>query len=158
LIVTAANATADLKERLKAVCREEGAPFGLIVERLDTSPAAGGGGFGRGFGRRGGGFGGFGPPAADRSDLPNAIAFRKLFPDGHEEVVRGGRFVGVTSRALRNVAAAGADRNAASRRLGGMGTSAVTVVAPSVIVTQLDVRPEEGTAEKPPLLARPALE
>jgi len=159
LLITAANGSADLKERLKALCRDENLPYGLLVERLDNSGGGrGGGGFRRGFGgRRGRGFGG--PPAdsADRSDLPDALCFRKIYLDGHEEVVRGGRIAGVTARTLRTVAAAGTDRNAETRRLSGFGLAAVTIVAPSVLVPALDVRPAEGGAEKAPLIPRPSL-
>jgi hypothetical protein len=59
------------------------------------------------------------------------------------------------TRALRSVAAAGTDRNVLTRRLAGFGPSAVTLVAPSVIVSGLEVRAAEEGGEKPPLLPRP---
>lgn len=147
--------SADLKERLKAACREEGLPYGLIVERFEPGGPRGGArvGFGRGpFGRGRG----MGESAPDRTDLPDPIGFRKVYADGHEEVVRGGRIAGVTARALRNISAAGADRNVLTRRLAGPGPAAVTLVAPSILVTGLDVRPAEGSSEKPPLISRPS--
>jgi hypothetical protein len=152
LIVTASATDANLKQKLEALCKDEGLPYGLIVERFGAAP--GGGGPRRGFGGRGRGFGG---SPADASDLPDPIAFRKLYLDGHEEVVRGGRIAGVTAHALRSIVAAGADRNMTTRRLGGLGAACVTVVAPSAIVTQLDVRPVEEGGEKAPLIARPSL-
>jgi predicted Zn-dependent protease len=152
LIVTASASSPDLKQKLEGLCKDEGLPYGLIVERFDASP--GGGGFRRGFGGRGRGFGG---APADASDLPDAIAIRKLYPDGHEEAVRGGHIAGVTAHALRSIVAVGADRNVTTRHLTGLGPACVTVVAPSVIVTQLDVRPTEGGGEKPPLIPRPSL-
>jgi TldD protein len=152
LIVTAAGGVADPKERLKTLCKDEGLPYGLVVERFE----AGGGGRGGGrFGRGGFGRGRGGGDPADRSDLPDALAFVKVSADGHEETVRGGRLAGVTARALRSVVAAGSDRNVLTRRLAGFGPAAVTIVAPSVLVTGLDVRPAEGGGEKPPLLPRP---
>ena len=158
LIVTARDGAADLKERLIALCKEERLPYGLIVERL--SGAVGGGGrFGRGRGGPGGRRGrGFAGAPEDRSDLPDAISFRKVYADGREEIVRGGRFAAVTSRALRAVAAAGTDRNAVTRRLAGAGPAAVTVVAPSVLMRDVEVRADErdGT-ERPPLIPQPPL-
>ena len=153
LIVTAAASSADLKQQLQTLCRDEGLPYGLIVESFGAP--AGGGGFRRGFGGRGRGFGG--PPPAAASDLPDPIAFRKLYLDGHEEAVRGGHLAGVTAHALRSIVAAGADRNVTTRRLTGLGPACVTVVAPSVIVTQFDVRPAEEGGGKPPLIPRPSL-
>jgi hypothetical protein len=153
LLVSTAEPIADLKERLRALCREEGVPYGLVIERFDLS----GGGLRRapgGPGGRGRGFGG--PPAAERSELPDALAFRKLYVDGREEIVRGGRVMGVTARTLRSIAAAGTDRNAATRRLAG-GPAAVTIVAPSIIVTGLDVRPTPSVGERAPLIPRPTL-
>ena len=75
--------------------------------------------------------------------------------DGQEELVRGGQFTAVTPRALRSVAAAGTDHNVLTRRLAGFGPSAITLVAPSVIVSGLEVRGAEEGGEKPPLLPRP---
>jgi predicted Zn-dependent protease len=152
LLVTIEEGVADLKERLKALCRDEGLAYGLLVERFEAGGAGPrGGGFGRGrFGRGGGDVG-------ERSDLPEPLGFRKVYVDGKEEVLRGGRFRGVTVRTLRSVAAAGADRNVATRRLSGGGPDAVTLVAPSVLVTGLDVLPNEGGAQKPPLLPRPTV-
>jgi TldD protein len=152
LLVTAESGAADLKERLKALCREEGLPYGLLVERFEAVGAGPrGGGFGRGrFGR--------GPGGADpgeRSDLPDSIGLRKVHVDGKEEVLRGGRFRGVTVRTLRSVVAAGTDRNAMTRRLAGAGPDAVTLVVPSVLVAGLDVLPTEGGAEKPRFIPRP---
>jgi predicted Zn-dependent protease len=163
VIVTAAagvdrsTGRSDMIERLKALCREENLPYGLVVERFET----GGGGGARFGGRFGGGRGRGGPRGGggqqmEPSELPDTLAFRKVYVDGREEVVRGGRLVGVVSRTLRNIAAAGSDRNVVTRRLGGSGTSAVTIVAPSVLVNGLDVRPAEVSPEKPPLIPRPS--
>jgi TldD protein len=157
LLVTATNGAADLKERLKALCRDENLPYGLLVERFEAFGRGGGPGFGRGFGRRGRGFGGAAQDPGDRSDLPDALGFRKIYADGHEEVVRGGRIVGVTARTLRSIAAAGTDRNATTRRLAGFGLSAVTIVAPSLLVPALDVRAPEGGGEQAPLIPRPVI-
>src|SRR5262249_28818056 len=128
LLITAANGSADLKERLKALCREENMPYGLLVERFEAAGGGGGPGCRRGFGRRGRGFGGPAQDPADRSDLPDALGFRKIYADGREEVVRGGRIAGVTARTLRSIAAGGTDRNATTRRLTGFGLAAVTIV------------------------------
>jgi hypothetical protein len=155
LIVTARDGAADLKERLLALCREERLPYGLIAERLGTAAGGGGPRFARGQGRRGRGFA---APPEERSDLPDAIAFRKVYADGREEVIRGGRFAGLTARALRGIAAAGSDRNTLTRRLGGPGPAAVTVVAPSILLRDVEVRVMVGgSGEGPPLLTRPPL-
>lgn len=154
VIVTAAETSADLKERLKALCRQEGLEYGLIVERFEAGGGGGAPRFTGGFGR--GGFRGRGgSPPPEPSELPDALAFRKLYLDGREEVVRGGRLVGATTRTLRTIAAASSEVHVVTRRLGGIGTAAVTLCVPSVLVEALDVRPAETTPEKPPLLPRP---
>jgi predicted Zn-dependent protease len=158
LLITVENGEADLKARLLTLCKEEGLPYALIVERFEAGgPRGPAGGGRRGFRRGGGsgrGFGGQDP--ADRTELPDPLAFRKVYADGREEVIRGGRIVAVTARTLRDIDAAGTDRNVFTRRLAGFGPSAVTIVAPSVLITDLDVRPTEDNSEKPPLIPPPA--
>jgi len=78
----------------------------------------------------------------------------RIYVSGHSS---GGHLAGVTAHTLRSIVAAGADRNVTTRRLSGMGAACVSVVAPSVIVTQLDLRPTEGGGEKAPLIPRPKL-
>jgi predicted Zn-dependent protease len=158
LIVTVADGHADMVERLKALCKEENLPYGLVVDRFEADGRGGGPRFG---GRFGGGRGRGGPRGqaaqpTESSELPDTLMFRKVYTDGREEIVRGGRLVGAVTRTLRNIAAAGSDRNVVTRRLAG-SASAVTIVAPSVLVTGLDVRPDEPTPEKPPLIPPPAM-
>ena len=72
----------------------------------------------------------------------------RLYPDGHEELVRGVRLRGVNARSLKDILAAGNDTNTLNylendvpfALLGaGGGTAEVAVVAPSLLIDDLEL-------------------
>ena len=73
-----------------------------------------------------------------------------MFPDGHEELVRGMRFRGFNVRSLKDILAAGddsaafefMDNDAPFALVGGAGFTAETcVVAPSILIDDLELHP-----------------
>jgi hypothetical protein len=90
----------------------------------------------------------------------------KVFPDGHEELVRGMRLHGVNVRSFKDILTAGNDNiafefmnNAAPYAMIGAGgfTAETCVVAPSIIVDDVELQPNEDEQPKLPLVTAPSL-
>lgn len=113
----------------------------------------------------------YGGGAGSGDRLP--LLVYKVYPaDGHEEMVRGARITGLNSRLLRNVTAIGNDpfvynymqtqvAGFAGTALGAFGSAQnglpASVVAPSLLFEELDVRGARGEPRRPPLLPAPAM-
>ncbi len=150
----------DLRKQLIDVCKERGKPYGIVVRKLDypstmsvqefqalaTGSMQGGGG--------------------SRPLSPPVLAYR-VYPDGHEELVRGLRFRGFSSRLLRDIAAASDDayvfnyvNNGAPFALIGAGgyVAPSTVVAPAVLFDELELERPADELSKPPVVPPPPIE
>jgi predicted Zn-dependent protease len=163
---TETEAPADLKKKFLEECKEEKLNYCLEVREMDNPAlsllhqddfsellASFGGGAGSG----------------DR--LP--LMVYKVYPDdGHEEIVRGARILGLNSRALRNIAGIGNDDfvynymqsqmdGFAGTALGAFGSAQsglpAAVVAPSLLFDEVDVRGARGEAKRLPLLPPPPM-
>jgi TldD protein len=101
------------------------------------------------------------------------LVMYKVYPDGREEMVRGARLIGLSTRALRNVAGIGNDdyvynymqsqmNGFAGTALGAFGSAQsglpATVVAPSLLFEELEVRGARGEPKRLPLLPAPSLQ
>ena len=156
----------DLKKKFLDSCRTEKLQYCLIVREMDNPAlsllhqedfsellATFGGGAGTG----------------DRLPL---LVYRVYPADGHEELIRGARIVGVNTRALRNVSGIGNDdfvynymqsqfAGFAGTALGAFGTAQgglpASVVAPSLLFEELEVRGARGEPKRLPLLPAPPL-
>jgi len=157
---------ADLKKKLLDACRAEKLNYCIIVREMDNPTlsllhqedfsellASFGGGAGTG----------------DRLPL---VLFR-VYPDtGREEMVRGSRIIGLNTRALRNLAGIGNDNfvynymqsqvtGFAGTALGAFGSAQggipASVVAPSLLFDELEVRGARGEAKRLPLLPPPPM-
>ena len=159
---------ADLKKKFLDSCRAEKLPYCLIVREMDN-PAlsllhqedfsellasfAGGAGTG------------------DRLPL---VVYRVYPESGREEMVRGARIIGLNTRALRNLAGIGNDNfvfnymqsqsnGFAGTALGAFGSAQgqsglpASVVAPSLLFEELEVRGARGEAKRLPLLPPPPM-
>jgi len=157
---------ADLKKKFLDSCRAEKLNYCLVVREMDNPAlsllhqedfsellASYGGGAGTG----------------DRLPL---VVYR-IYPDtGREEMIRGSRIVGLNSRALRNLAGIGSDsfvfnymqsqiNGFAGTALGAFGSAQsglpASVVAPSLLFEELEVRGARGEAKRLPLLPPPPM-
>jgi predicted Zn-dependent protease len=157
---------AELKKKFLAECRSEKLEYCIIVQEMDNPAlsllhqedfsellASFGGGVGTG----------------DR--LP--LLVYKIYPqDGREELVRGARIVGLNTRALRNLAGVGNDNfvynymqsqnpGFAGTALGAFGSAQsglpASVVAPSLLFEEVEVRGARGEPKRLPLLPAPPL-
>jgi TldD protein len=146
----------DMKKKLIELVQQRGKPYGIIVRKFDF------------------------PAAAPVDELRRVLAASqgsqhplsaptlvyRIYPDGREELVRGMRLHGVNARSLKDILIAGDDsivfeymnNPAPFAMIGGGGyTSEACVVAPSIIVDDLELQPNEDEQPKPPLVTAPAL-
>jgi TldD protein len=168
LFFTAAEtiSPADLKKKFLDICRANKQEYCLEVKEMDNPAisllhqedfsellASYGGGAGNG----------------DRLPL---LVYRVYPADGHEEIIRGARITGLNTRMLRNVTAIGSDSfvynfmqtqvaGFAGTALGAFGSAQnglpASVVAPSLLFEELDVRGARGEPKRPPLLPAPTM-
>ena len=146
----------DMKKKLIELIQQRGKPYALVVRKLDFPAAAPTEELRRLMAAS--------PGAVHPLSAPTLVY--KVFPDGHEELVRGMRFQGVNVRSLKDILAAGDDNivfefmnNAAPFAMIGAGgfTSEACVVAPSIIVDDLELQPADDEQPKLPLVSPPAM-
>jgi TldD protein len=157
---------ADLKKKFLDACRSEKLPYCLVVREMDNPSisllhqddfsellASFGGGAGTG----------------DR--LP--LIVYKIYPDdGREEMIRGARIIGLNTRMLRNLGGIGNDdfvynymqsqvSGFAGTALGAFGSAQsglpASLVAPSLLFDDLEVRGARGEPKRLPLLPAPPM-
>jgi hypothetical protein len=89
----------------------------------------------------------------------------RLYADGHEEMIRGVRLRGLNARSLKDILAAGDDsitfnylENGAPFALVGLGSSSaeVSVVAPSVLIDDLELTRTDDELPHLPIAAPPS--
>jgi TldD protein len=146
---------AELKKKLIELCRTRNKPYGIIVRKMDF-PSSGGQDEVRRMmaGQQGG------------RPVSMPILVYKIYVDGHEELVRGMRFRGFNVRSLKDILAAGDDSAAFEfmnsmapfAMIGGAGfTTETCVVAPSILIDDLELHPAEEELPKLPVVSAPDL-
>jgi hypothetical protein len=145
---------AELKKKLIELCQARSKPYGIIVRKMDFPSAASLDEARRLL------QGGQGRPVS----LP--LLVYKIFPDGREELVRALRFRGLNARSLRDILAAGDDSNvfelmdnsAPFALVGASGFSTeAAVIAPSILIDDLELHPLEDELPKLPVVPAPTL-
>jgi TldD protein len=157
---------ADLKKKFLDQCKQEKLPYCLVVREMDNPTvsllhqddfqsllASYGGGAGTG----------------DRLPL---VIYRVYPEDGREEIVRGARIIGLNSRAIRNIAGIGDDyfvynymqsqmNGFAGTALGAFGSAQnglpASIVAPSLLFEEVEVRGARGEPKRLPLIPAPTM-
>ena len=135
LIVTADDAALDankLRQELLEACADETLEYGIRIAALGSV-----GGGGRSYGQSGG---------------ANPLLTYKVYPDGHEELVRGAEIARVDLKAFKHVLAAG-DKPYVRNNVSGL--DGTTVVAPALLFEELDLAKVDRDFDKPPLLPTP---
>jgi len=157
LIITAheTSSISDLKKKMIDLCEQRGLKYAIIVKKMDFPSTAVGEEMRRLMGNGGGG-----RPVA----MP--LYVYRLFLDGHEEQIRGVRLRAVNVRSLKDILAAGDDKNRLDylengvpfAEVGGGGyTAAVTVEAPSLLIDDLELTKMEDELPKLPVVSSPLL-
>jgi TldD protein len=126
----------ELRSRLAKTVREQGAPFGLVV--TDLAPRV---------------------SASNGEAMPVPEVIYRVSPDGKETLLRGAQFTGMTVRDFREVIGAGRDLGVYSfvaESDGGLDVS-VSVVAPSLLFEDIEVRGPTTPSKRPPVVPRPEI-
>jgi predicted Zn-dependent protease len=126
---TLAIPASELKAKYLALLKAQDKTFGYIVRGV-RSDGQGGAGSG-----------------------PGIDQIVKILLDGTEEPVRGMRFSSVTPTAFRDLSEASRERALYSYRAGA--TSAVSVIAPSLIFEELEIQRIRDILQKPPVVPSP---
>jgi TldD protein len=147
---------AELKKHLIQICQQRGKPYGVLIRKMDFPSGAS-----LEDARRllGGQQGGLHPVSAP------LLAYR-VYPDGHEELVRGLRLRAFNAKSLRDILFAGDDHNIlnymdngapfALAVLGG-STAESSVIAPSLLIDDVDLFKVEDDLPKLPVVPPPPL-
>jgi TldD protein len=159
LFVTAAQTAplADLKTRLIQLCKDRDKPYGMLVRKLDFPFSADNGelqALSSASTQSGGSVRPVSPP----------VLIYRVHADGREELVRGLRFRGVSSRSLRDILAASSElalfdyvnNGAPLARLGAGGFLApAAVVAPGLLFEELELEWPQDQLQKPAIVPPP---
>jgi TldD protein len=157
LIVTASSPVpvAELKKKLIELIQARSKPYGIIVRKMDF-PSTGSLDEVRRLLQA----------AQGGRTVSMPLLVYKVFPDGREELIRALRFRGLNARSLKDVLAAGDDAAAfeymengvALAWTGGGGFSTgAAVIAPSILVDDLELHPLEDELPKLPVVPAPTL-
>lgn len=160
LFVKAAQSSpmGELKARLIQMCKDRDKPYGLLVRKLDF-PYTGGNAELQALQAVSAQSGGSVRPVS-----PPVLIYR-VYPDGREELVRGLRFKGLSTRSLRDILAASSETTvfpylntgAPLARSAGPGYIAATaVIAPGLLFDELEVDRSQDALEKPALVPPPS--
>jgi hypothetical protein len=151
---TETTPVADLRKKLIDMCRQRNKPYGVIVRKMDFPSSASIDEVRRVLsGTQGGSHAVSGP----------VLAY-KVYADGREELVRGLRFRSLNARSLKDIAAAGDDSNvfdflnnqAPFALIGGASyVTAASVIAPSVLIDDVEMHPMEEENPKLPIVPAP---
>jgi TldD protein len=153
-----AVAHAQLKAKLIDMLKQRDKPFGIMVRKMDFPSTAGNAEIRRlisGAARSGG-------------SRPVSLPLRvyRVYADGREELVRGLRFRALNVRSLKDIVAAGDDVNVFNYlengqlfALAGAGaeTAETSVIAPSLLIDDLELVRLEDEQPKLPLVPAPEL-
>ncbi|MFA6003988.1 MAG: metallopeptidase TldD-related protein [Elusimicrobiota bacterium] len=116
---------AELRQKLRAMCRELDLEYGIVVRRM----------------------GGLNP----------IVAYKLYAADGREEALRGVEFTGAGLRPLRDIVAASSQTYVFNFYHGSPGRSSVpaSIVAPSILVDEMELKNTERKPERLPYLPHP---
>jgi predicted Zn-dependent protease len=141
LIVESSNTmtNAQLKQKLIELIKQQGKPYGLLIDDIA-------GGFT---------FTGRGQPQAFQV-LP--LVVYKVFPDGRpDELVRGVDIVGTPLAALTKIVATGDTPEVFNGYCGAeSGSVPVAAASPAILTSELEVQKKESSTDRPPILPAPA--
>jgi hypothetical protein len=146
---------ADMKKKLIELIQARNKPYGIIVRKMDFPSSAATNEEVRSLLQAS-------PGQVHPVSMP--LLVYKVFPDGREELVRGLRFRGFNARSLKDILAAGDDQavfefmdNEAPFALinGSTFTAETCVVAPSILIDDLELHPAEEEQPKLPVVPAP---
>ncbi|HUJ30437.1 MAG TPA: metallopeptidase TldD-related protein [Candidatus Acidoferrum sp.] len=128
-----------LRQRLIDLVKQQGKPFGLLIDDIA-------GGFT---------FTGRGQPQAFQV---TPLVVYKVFPDGRpDQLVRGVDIVGTPLVSLTKIVATGDKQEIFNGYCGAeSGSVPVSAVAPAILISEMEFAKKESSTDKPPILPPPA--
>jgi TldD protein len=134
---TSTVSRAELTRQLLELVKQQGKPYGLVFRELD------------------GGFTITQRFEPQSFKLLSVMVFR-LYPDGHEELIRGADLEGTPLRALADIVAAGDDVDVFNGYCGAeSGYVPVSSSSPSLLIAHVEVAKKPKQSDKPPVLPAP---
>ena len=130
----------DLKKSMLDMCRDMGLEYGIVITQLGNPNAPGGGFFSL---------------SSGETALAPPLAAYKIYPDSREEQVRNLEFNDVNIRILKDILQAGDDMHCYNYLIGDDTEMPVSLVCPSVLVEEMELKKNESKVEKPPVLPSP---
>jgi len=140
LIVESSNGVSDakLKQMLLDEVKKQNKPYGLYFEDITS-----------GFTTTGRG----GPQAF--SVIP--VIVYKVYPDGHEELVRGADIVGTPLTSFAKILATSDKKDVFNGYCGAeSGYVPVSAVSPAILVSEIEIEKKAKSNDRPPLLPEPS--
>jgi predicted Zn-dependent protease len=150
------STVADLRKKMMEMCQNRGKPYGIVVRKIDFPSSATFQELRQMFSR--------GSQSGGVPKVSPPILLYRVFPDGREELLRGVRLGGLNARSLKDITAAGNDDttfefmdNSAPFALMGAGgyTSEACVVAPSILIDDLELHKVDEELPKLPIVPAP---
>lgn len=140
----------ELKKQLIQYCRDLDLEYGIIVRKLkdknlkmertfDLSYFMGG-------------------PRGEKELTPPLEVYRVWVKDGREELIRGVEFDGVTVKTLKEITETGNDYYVHNFLLGHDDELPASIVAPSILIEEMELKETEAKATKLPYLKSPLSE
>jgi TldD protein len=127
---TEGKSYADLKQQLIKMCQEENLQYGLLIKALN-------------------------PDNRSAIGLP-VLTYKVYVSDGHEELIRGAFAQSIPVRSLRQIEAVGNDAFVVNRLTGSNELpTPMSIVAPSVLLEEMELKRPTGTQQQPALLTHP---
>ena len=120
----------DLKQQLLKMCQTENLQYGILIKSLVSD---------------------------GRSPIGMPVLTYKVYvADGREELIRGAFAQGIPIRSLRQIEAVGNDAFVVNRLAGSNDLPTPTsIVAPSALLEEMELKRPSGTQQKPALLTHP---
>jgi predicted Zn-dependent protease len=139
----------ELLQELRAMCTDFDLDYGLVVEKVSAPGTAN---LGRSYFM-------FGQMGSSPKLLSDPVRVYKVdVSTGKKELVRGWEFSSVTLRSMRDIVAAGSEayvhnfRSSMTPWGAGVPTS---IVSPSILVEEMELKKVSGETPRPPILANP---
>ena len=149
----------ELKQKLVDLCKQRDKPYALLIRKMDFPSTASGSELQRIAARMAQDGG-----AGRMVSLP--LLVYRVYPDGREELLRGMRLKGVSTRSLRDILAAGGDpavfdylENGAPFAVAGAASFVAesSIVAPGLLFEELQLERSEEEMPKLPVVPPPPL-
>jgi TldD protein len=156
---------AELKQELVDMCQEQGLSYGLLIKKFDNPSITGREFSLSSFSMRGG--------PQQEMVTPPILVYKVYAEDGREELVRGVTVAEMSVRMLRDIVAVGKDYYVNNKLTAGGGIMGLffsyafrfgeagafgiptTVIAPSVLIEEVELKKPAGAQQKPAFLKHP---